>query len=65
MLSEGWRRRLDERIDSLQALRDQLDDCIGCGCLSLKACGIANWEDLAATRGSGPRYLMGDPKPAT
>ena len=63
-LSKRWRRRLDEQIASLEALRDELDDCIGCGCLSLKACGIANWGDVAATKGSGPRYLLGDPKPA-
>lgn len=64
-LSRRWRSRLDEQIHSLEALRDQLDDCIGCGCLSLKACGIANWGDAAAARGSGPRYLLGDPRPTT
>lgn len=63
-LSNRWRRQLEQRIVSLQALRDQLDDCIGCGCLSLKACGIANWNDVAGAGGSGPRYLLGDPKPA-
>jgi MerR family redox-sensitive transcriptional activator SoxR len=62
-LSQGWRGRLDEQIASLEALRDQLDDCIGCGCLSLKACGIANWGDVAAEKGSGARYLMGDTRP--
>ncbi len=64
-LSRRWRTRLDEQIASLEALRDQLDECIGCGCLSLKACGIANWGDAAAARGTGPRYLLGDPKPAS
>lgn len=64
-LSRRWRSRLDEQISSLEALRDQLDECIGCGCLSLKACGIANWGDVAAVRGAGPRYLLGDPKPAS
>lgn len=63
-LSKTWRSRLDEQIASLEALRDQLDSCIGCGCLSLKACGIANWGDAAAAKGAGPRYLLGDPKPA-
>lgn len=63
-LSRAWRARLDDQIASLQALRDQLDDCIGCGCLSLKACGIANWGDAAAGNGAGPRYLLGDPRPA-
>ena len=64
-LSRRWRGRLDEQISSLEALRDQLDECIGCGCLSLKACGIANWGDRAAGGGPGPRYLLGDPKPAS
>lgn len=64
-LSRRWRTRLDEQIAALEALRDQLDECIGCGCLSLKACGIANWGDAAATRGPGPRYLMGDLRPGS
>lgn len=63
-LSRRWRSRLDGQIASLEALRDQLDECIGCGCLSLKACGIANWGDAAAAHGAGPRYLLGDPRPA-
>jgi len=41
-------------------LRDQLTSCVGCGCLSLKSCALYNPDDLAAQRGSGARYLMGD-----
>ena len=56
-LSRGWRERLDEQIDSLTALRDGLDSCIGCGCLSLKHCSMQNPGDLAATAGPGAVYL--------
>lgn len=63
-LSKGWRTRLDQQIKELQALRDELTDCIGCGCLSLQSCAIFNPADTAATRGSGPRYLLGDERPA-
>jgi MerR family redox-sensitive transcriptional activator SoxR len=59
-LSSAWRPMLDERIRLLEALRDQLDTCIGCGCLSLEKCRLRNPYDRAAERGSGPRYLMGD-----
>ena len=51
---------LDQRIVALQGLRDRLDGCIGCGCLSLEACHLYNSEDKAARFGSGPRYLMGN-----
>lgn len=63
-LSRGWRHRLDERIGELQRLRDELDQCIGCGCLSLKSCGLSNPDDSAAAGGSGPRYLWGDRRPS-
>lgn len=56
-LSRGWRRRLDEQIVALEALRDGLDSCIGCGCLSLRRCAISNPRDLAATAGPGAAYL--------
>ena len=56
-LSRGWRRRLDEQIEALQALRDGLDSCIGCGCLSLRRCAISNPADGAALEGPGARYL--------
>jgi MerR family redox-sensitive transcriptional activator SoxR len=59
-LSRSWRRRLDAQIGEMMALRDELTDCIGCGCLSLKSCAIFNPGDAASTLGTGPRYLMGD-----
>ena len=62
-LSKRWRPLLDERIKSLTTLRDQLDACIGCGCLSLTACKLYNPADTASIRGSGARYLLGDPRP--
>lgn len=63
-ISEAFRDRLDARIETLQKLRDNLDGCIGCGCLSLPKCRLYNPEDRANTRGAGPRFLMGDiPEP--
>ena len=59
-LSHAWRKRLDEQIAELIALRDDLTDCIGCGCLSLKSCAIFNPGDAASSLGTGPRYLLGD-----
>jgi MerR family redox-sensitive transcriptional activator SoxR len=59
-LSMAWRSRLDAQIALLEALRDQLDSCIGCGCLSLERCHLYNTGDAAAALGSGPRYLLGD-----
>jgi MerR family transcriptional regulator, redox-sensitive transcriptional activator SoxR len=59
-LSKAWRPRLDEQIAVLTRLRDQLSSCIGCGCLSLKACALYNGDDRAAALGAGPRYLLGD-----
>jgi MerR family redox-sensitive transcriptional activator SoxR len=56
-LSRTWRARLDEQIEALTALRDGLDSCIGCGCLSLQRCGISNPNDQAATLGAGARFL--------
>lgn len=56
-LSSAWRQQLDARIVALQALRDRLDGCIGCGCLSLKACALYNPQDQCAQQGSGPRRL--------
>jgi len=63
-LSAGFREALNARIDTLTQLRDNLDGCIGCGCLSLEVCALYNPKDSAAERGQGPRYLMGD-RPAT
>lgn len=56
-LSRGWRPRLDAQIRRLEALRDNLDNCIGCGCLSLQRCGLSNAGDQLATRGPGPVLL--------
>lgn len=56
----AWRARLDEQINALTALRDQLDGCIGCGCLSLERCAIYNPGDEAHSLGAGPRFLLGD-----
>jgi MerR family redox-sensitive transcriptional activator SoxR len=59
-LSRTWRPRLDEQIAVLTSLRDQLSSCIGCGCLSLRACALYNPDDAASALGTGPRYLLGD-----
>jgi MerR family redox-sensitive transcriptional activator SoxR len=59
-ISVAFRTGLDQRIARLEKLRDTLDGCIGCGCLSLEVCALYNPSDRAATRGPGPRYLMGD-----
>jgi MerR family transcriptional regulator, redox-sensitive transcriptional activator SoxR len=56
-LSKEWRSRLDDQIAGLIALRDSLDSCIGCGCLSLKRCAISNPADTAAVGGPGAVYL--------
>jgi MerR family redox-sensitive transcriptional activator SoxR len=55
--SRTWRAELDERIRRLSQLRDQLDDCIGCGCLSLKTCPLRNPRDALGAQGAGPRLL--------
>ena len=55
-LSERWREDLDERIRTLTSLRDQLDGCIGCGCLSLKVCPLRNAQDALAREGPGPHF---------
>lgn len=56
-LSRRWRTSLDERIARLQRLRDDLDGCIGCGCLSLRRCRLRNPDDALAQEGPGPRLL--------
>ena len=56
-----WLPRIDEQIAELELLRDRLDGCIGCGCLSLDTCELYNTGDRAARRGAGARYLLGDP----
>ncbi|MDX1781353.1 MAG: redox-sensitive transcriptional activator SoxR [Thalassovita sp.] len=59
-ISKKFRQALDERIATLEKLRDDLDGCIGCGCLSLPKCALYNDHDRAGKKGPGPRYLMGD-----
>ena len=56
-LSRGWRSRLDEQIAALEKLRDGLTSCIGCGCLSLRRCGLSNPDDELGAAGPGARYL--------
>lgn len=63
-LSRGWRRRLDEQIAALEKLRDGLDSCIGCGCLSLRRCAISNPSDIAALSGPGAAYLPAPLRPS-
>jgi len=53
-ISRHWRARLDEQIAALERLRDGFDSCIGCGCLSLKHCSLANRQDLAASTSAAP-----------
>jgi MerR family redox-sensitive transcriptional activator SoxR len=56
-LSRGWRERLDEQIAALEKLRDGLDSCIGCGCLSLRRCAFSNPDDGLAALGPGAAYF--------
>jgi MerR family redox-sensitive transcriptional activator SoxR len=65
-LSRDWKQRLDEQIAALEALRDGLDSCIGCGCLSLRRCALSNPGDRAAPAGPGAAFLprlLRDPGP--
>jgi MerR family redox-sensitive transcriptional activator SoxR len=62
-LSEKWRADLDNRIDQLRRLRDQLTDCIGCGCLSIERCRLRNPADTLAEEGPGPRRLLVSAQP--
>jgi MerR family redox-sensitive transcriptional activator SoxR len=59
-LSNVWIARVEERIAELQRLRAGLTDCIGCGCLSLESCALANPADRLGRRGPGPRLWLGD-----
>ncbi|NNF10356.1 MAG: redox-sensitive transcriptional activator SoxR [Acidimicrobiia bacterium] len=56
-ISRSWRARLNEEIEALERLRDGLDGCIGCGCLSLQRCRLSNPQDVVAARGSGAVFL--------
>ena len=64
-LSRGWIGRIDAQIALLHRLRESLTGCIGCGCLSLERCRLANPGDRAARLGPGPRYWMTDPHQAS
>ena len=57
-ISESWQAELDRRILHLEQLRDDFKDCVGCGCLSLDRCALANPYDALAAKGPGPRRLM-------
>ncbi|QFT33081.1 redox-sensitive transcriptional activator SoxR [Roseibium porphyridii] len=59
-IGRDFRRHLDDRIERMTTLRDKLDACIGCGCLSMKSCQLYNAGDAASRHGRGPRYLLGD-----
>jgi MerR family transcriptional regulator, redox-sensitive transcriptional activator SoxR len=62
-LSSTWTARIDQRIAELERLKVGLTECIGCGCLSLERCKLANPGDRAARLGPGPRYWVGDRPP--
>ncbi|MBA3300643.1 MAG: redox-sensitive transcriptional activator SoxR [Thermoleophilaceae bacterium] len=64
-LSGTWSDRIDARIAELERLKEGLTECIGCGCLSLDRCKLANPDDRAARGGPGPRYWAGDRKIAS
>jgi MerR family transcriptional regulator, redox-sensitive transcriptional activator SoxR len=59
-LSSTWASRIDDRIAELERLKAGLTECIGCGCLSLDRCKLANPDDRAGRLGPGPRYWVGD-----
>jgi MerR family redox-sensitive transcriptional activator SoxR len=63
-LSREWGSRIDERIAELERLKAGLTECIGCGCLSLDRCKLANPDDRASRLGPGPRYWIGDRPPS-
>ena len=63
-LSSTWTARIDGRIAELERLKAGLTECIGCGCLSLERCKLANPGDRAASFGPGPRFWVGDRPPA-
>jgi MerR family redox-sensitive transcriptional activator SoxR len=58
--SRRWRKDLDERIETLEALRNRLTTCIGCGCLSIDRCELLNPDDEASGKGPGAHYLRRD-----
>lgn len=62
-LSRDWKARVAQKIEELQRLHMDLDHCIGCGCLALNHCKLANPDDRAGARGPGARRWLGDPPP--
>jgi MerR family redox-sensitive transcriptional activator SoxR len=63
--SRRWKRQLEERRQGLERLERELTGCIGCGCLSMRACALLNPDDALAVDGSGPRRLHGDAPEST
>lgn len=61
LLGRRWSERIGERIAALERLQTGLGECIGCGCLSLERCALANPGDRLGSRGAGPRYWLGEP----
>lgn len=61
-MSAEWRAELDTRIEQMKRLRDQLTDCIGCGCLSIERCRLRNRDDALGQEGPGPRRLIVEPE---
>ena len=59
-ISKGFRAELQNRIDVMTRMRDKLDGCIGCGCLSLRSCTLHNRRDHIAAEGPGPRFLLAE-----
>ena len=57
-ISRGFRQVIETRVAQLQRTLDDLDGCIGCGCLSLRKCALYNPEDRAAANGAGPRFIL-------
>lgn len=64
-LASSWQPMLDERIALLESMKQRLDGCIGCGCLSLDSCALYNVDDVAAEHGSGPSWLLGHNPPSS
>lgn len=63
-LSHQWRPKLDAKIRELEQIRDGLNMCVGCGCLSMKQCAIYNPQDTLAKKGPGPQRIFPAPLPA-
>ncbi|WP_210324321.1 redox-sensitive transcriptional activator SoxR [Aestuariivirga litoralis] len=58
LVASSWNVKLAARIADLTRMKDRLEDCIGCGCLSMEKCPLRNREDRLAQKGSGPRLLL-------